>query len=717
VMSGEINVLKKRLLGKTKSYLFSEGDFFGHEEFFEETSRTSTAVALRDSYIIALNREEVDILIHQDDEILINLREPIAEMDEDEISAKSDNFKMIQDEKPEEPKWAPPIQESLITNIEHELIKEKTEPEDQSLISDKPEPDTENISSPILETKIEEESIPPSLYFDESTALNEDGIPKAEFELPDLPLKPEETKKSDDDLNDALFRILSGTHETNYEPKKEKEQEPIEETDEAFLLSLGADQEPEKKDKTFEEENILPKAETPVESKPEDKSENIFEDFDLPLLVNDDETKDDFAMSEEIIQTDSELVQKEIKKPETFKTEVYVNEVMSTDELQMIIKAAELVNSNIRVDEVLNTIVSVATDLTKADRGTLYLVDKEKNELWSLITLGDEMHEIRLKIGDGLAGFVAKSGEIINLKDVQKDARFRGDFDKASGYTTKNMICFPVKNNKSETIGVLQLLNSKKGEFNKRDEEFLSALSIHSAIALQNAEFVEKLLRSERVDSLGKMANFLIQDIKKPILVSKRYIEHLRNKELPPEITQILDMLLEQIGQVADLVQTTSSYSDGKTILRTISVSLNNTLNDFASRVEQTVESKRCKVVTEPDKDVTVRLDVKEFFQCYTHIVKNACDALPDGGIINISTKRDDKKVKIYFKDAGLGIPEGFKEKIFEPFMTHGKKEGTGLGLSITKKIVEAHNGTIEVESTAGKGATFIITLPIASTF
>ena len=74
VISGEINVLKKRLLGKTKSYLFSENDFFGHEEFFEETSRTSTAVALRDSYIIALTREEVDLLIKQDDEILINLR-------------------------------------------------------------------------------------------------------------------------------------------------------------------------------------------------------------------------------------------------------------------------------------------------------------------------------------------------------------------------------------------------------------------------------------------------------------------------------------------------------------------------------------------------------------------------------------------------------------------------------------------------------------------
>jgi signal transduction histidine kinase len=73
--------------------------------------------------------------------------------------------------------------------------------------------------------------------------------------------------------------------------------------------------------------------------------------------------------------------------------------------------------------------------------------------------------------------------------------------------------------------------------------------------------------------------------------------------------------------------------------------------------------------------------------------------------------------VEIRFKDNGLGIPDGFKEKIFEPFMSYGKKEGTGLGLAITKKIIESHNGKIAVQSSLGEGTTFIVTLPIASTF
>ena len=90
---------------------------------------------------------------------------------------------------------------------------------------------------------------------------------------------------------------------------------------------------------------------------------------------------------------------------------------------------------------------------------------------------------------------------------------------------------------------------------------------------------------------------------------------------------------------------------------------------------------------------------------------------MTEGGKIIVSTKRDDRRIKIFIKDKGLGIPDGFKDKIFEPFMSYGKKEGTGLGLSLTKKVVEAHNGTIEVESALGEGATFIVILPVASTF
>ncbi|MEW5843160.1 MAG: ATP-binding protein [Bacteroidota bacterium] len=752
VVSGEINILKKRLLGKTKSYIFLENDFFGHEEFFEETSRTSTAVALRDSYLISLTRDEIDALINQDDEILMNLREPIAEIDETVLLKKEekktdwqkedvDDFKMpstledkfqpfekyvgteeskVQDVFPSISDSFKPLDEELKEEekIEHELGG-------PSLIQETPVADeSKHITEPVEKKEgikfrqTDEPKSTPEIPFDESAFLNEDGIPKAEFEMPDVQHAAE--KKSDEDLTDALFKILGGAESTEPIPQKPTEPTSSFEMDEAFLASLNFGEPVQKKSETtaehiphvVEDEKIEPEIEEPkfeIEKPTEiiepPKEETIQES--IPELAIAEPQIKETVIPEKVRQEKIEM-----PKPKPSK-----EEATTIDELNMIIKAAELVNSNIRVDEALKNIVGVATNLTNAERGTLYLIDRDKDELWSIITLGDEMREIRLAIGEGLAGFVAKSGETINIRDVQKDPRFKADFDKASGYVTKNMICFPIKNNKGLIIGVLQLLNNKNGEFSKRDEEFLIALSIHAAIAIQNAELVEKLLQSERVQSLGKMTNFLIQDIKKPILVAKRYAEHLKNKQLSDDAVQVVNMLLEQITQVADLVQTTSSYSEGKTILRMVKVNLNETLSDYFSRSEQYVENRLCEIVNELDKDVAVKIDVKEFYQCYMSIVKNACDAMPDGGKIYISTKRLDKNIEIRFRDTGLGIPEGFKDKIFEPFVSVGKKEGTGLGLSITKNIVQNLNGTIAVQSVMGEGSTFIITLPISSVF
>ena len=103
-------------------------------------------------------------------------------------------------------------------------------------------------------------------------------------------------------------------------------------------------------------------------------------------------------------------------------------------------------------------------------------------------------------------------------------------------------------------------------------------------------------------------------------------------------------------------------------------LSLSEILNDFSDRMEQYVQLKRCAIVNNLEEKAPVRLDVKEFFQCYSHIVKNACDAMPDGGRITVSFSTKDNKATIKMSDEGLGIADTIKEKIFEPFTTHGKK-------------------------------------------
>ncbi|MCX6150482.1 MAG: ATP-binding protein [Ignavibacteriales bacterium] len=431
-----------------------------------------------------------------------------------------------------------------------------------------------------------------------------------------------------------------------------------------------------------------------------------FNKMEAPVIENEGSVEQKPVHIE--LGTNAEAISKEEAEP----VDKIESKQLSDEQLHLIIRAAQSVNSNIKLEDVLKSILDSAQRLTHAERGTLYLVDRAKEEIWSKVLDGDNITEVRLRIGEGIAGWVAQNKEVVNIGDVKNDARFNQDYDKTSGFQTRNMLCFPIKNKSDEVVGVLQLLNCKYGEFTKFDERYLEMLSVHAALALENAELVEKLLQTERISSLGKMANFLIQDIKKPILVSKRYAEHMKSKNPPPEYSQVLDMMLEQLNHVADLVQTTSSYSEGNSIVQSITYKLNETLNEILAKQESIVRIRNCAIVKSFDNDTTVKIDKKEFSIACMHIIRNACDAMPDGGKILVTTKIVKSYVEISFKDNGLGIPDSIKEKIFDPFMSHGKKEGTGLGLSITRSIIENHNGKIDVESDLGEGATFIITLP-----
>ncbi|MFA3783642.1 ATP-binding protein [Melioribacteraceae bacterium 4301-Me] len=746
VVSGEINVIKKKLLGKSKSYIFNAQDFFGQDEFFEETSRTSTAVALKDTYLIALTKEEVDELIKQDDEIYVNLREQNAEINLEELDSKPAQEPLVSvNNKKSSYTKTPEITSETNTEESSSIFSLDFNQQSKDLSLDG---DESSIDKNLVDNNTNEKQENISFNESETKKLNESNEQKSKKTADEENISSftKTIVEESNDLNDALFKILS-TQETNaYSNGSQNEHEDLQ-SEQNLDNSLEEQSVEISQEKSTEERNNdiigtegqnleeLAIAEEDVKENKEDKlikDEVVLSQLDSEISIGGEEENDledgklnlkerkkDLSATEiEIIKEVDEKLAWIEKSTQKQRKETNIDgNAIKIEQLKMIIAAAESINSTIKIDEVLQKIVDVACNLTSAERGTLYLVDKEKNEIWSKIAIGSETHEIRLKIGEGLAGHVAKTGELINSKNVHNDPRFNSAFDKLSGYTTQNMICFPIKNKQGEIIGVLQLLNSSRGEFSKLDEEFLEALSIHSAIAIQNAELVEKLLQLERNQTLGKMANFLIQDIKKPILVSKRYAEHLASRNQSPELKQVIDMLLEQLSQVTDLVQTISSYAIGKAILRTTTVSLNKTLDDFATRISSFVQSHNCSIESHYDKDVLVKLDSKEFFLCYNHIIKNACDAMPDSGIIAISTKREGKNVKIIFKDQGLGIPNGFKDKIFEPFISHGKKEGTGLGLTITKKIVEAHNGTIEIDSTIGEGTTVTITLPIASIY
>jgi len=165
---------------------------------------------------------------------------------------------------------------------------------------------------------------------------------------------------------------------------------------------------------------------------------------------------------------------------------------MEVQKLERLIEATKKVNSTLELDKLLKIILDTALSIVDGDRGTLYLIDEQKEELWSKVLIGSERVTIRLPVGKGIAGYVAATGETVNLEDAYYDARFNPKIDKKTGYRTKTVLCMPFKNKDGKIVGVLQLLNKHKGLFTHDDENFIQALSIHASIAIENARLYEE---------------------------------------------------------------------------------------------------------------------------------------------------------------------------------------------------------------------------------
>ncbi|MFY9802411.1 MAG: GAF domain-containing SpoIIE family protein phosphatase [Candidatus Acidiferrales bacterium] len=169
-------------------------------------------------------------------------------------------------------------------------------------------------------------------------------------------------------------------------------------------------------------------------------------------------------------------------------------------ELSTIVEATKRLNSTLDLAELLNIILQLTTRHTGAERGTVFLVDSERDEIWSLVGLGLDQHEIRLPISRGIAGWVAANGETVNLADAYADPRFESEVDLRLGFRTKSLLCLPIRSKSGETIGVLQLLNKKTGAFTSADENLLRAISDHVALALENAQLHRDLLHKQRME-------------------------------------------------------------------------------------------------------------------------------------------------------------------------------------------------------------------------
>jgi sigma-B regulation protein RsbU (phosphoserine phosphatase) len=171
--------------------------------------------------------------------------------------------------------------------------------------------------------------------------------------------------------------------------------------------------------------------------------------------------------------------------------------------LEKLLEVARQLGATVDLDAMLAAIVDAATSLLDCERATVFLYDARSDELSSRVATGIEgsaISEIRFPAGKGIAGEVARTGQLVNLADAYADPRFNPEFDKSSGFRTRSMLTVRLVDHNDATVGVLQLLNKRTGPFASRDEEIAGFLATQAGVAIQRQQLLDHYARKQKIE-------------------------------------------------------------------------------------------------------------------------------------------------------------------------------------------------------------------------
>jgi len=224
-------------------------------------------------------------------------------------------------------------------------------------------------------------------------------------------------------------------------------------------------------------------------------------------------------------------------------------------------------------------------------------------------------------------------------------------------------------------------------------------------------ELEDRLRTSEKMALLGQLAAGLAHELRNPLSAISGAVEILGSDVKPTEENlRLVRMASQEVERLNLLVEDFLILTMPIQKLTTL-VDLGRIVNDTVESFAKTIRRGNIEIINQVENGIYVQADSYRLKQAVWNLLLNSVDAMPIGGLIIIKSKTEENNVVIEISDEGKGIDENFISRIFEPFFTT-KEVGTGLGLAIVQKVIEGYNGNINVVSSRGNGATFVITLP-----
>jgi signal transduction histidine kinase len=404
--------------------------------------------------------------------------------------------------------------------------------------------------------------------------------------------------------------------------------------------------------------------------------------------------------------------------------------------LDTILKFSALLNSSLKIEDVLDHAMRYAEDFIEAEASSIYELDEEKNELFIRLARGGKktpLEGLKVKVGEGVAGRAVATGEPIVIPDVAKDGLFSDRLDKLTGFKTRSIICVPLMF-RDKPIGALQVLNKRFEEpFTQYDLELLTGMAQQIAVALENAklyqrlehqmaaticelkETQEKLILSERLAAIGNLVQGVAHEIRNPVMTIGGFARRIKNAlKNDQKLAKYIDIILDQTERLEHLVRQIRKLAD----VQNPSLSLDDihtVLSEVVDRFFKKAEQQDITIHSAIDEDLPlIFMDALQLGTALSNILENALEAMPDGGDLELAVKRRSNLIIIRIKDKGIGIAREELNSVYDPFVT-SKTMGAGLGLTMAHQIIANHNGDIKIQSEAGKGTEVIIRLPIPS--
>ncbi len=409
-------------------------------------------------------------------------------------------------------------------------------------------------------------------------------------------------------------------------------------------------------------------------------------------------------------------------------------EALYRRELATILRSSALINSSLNIEEVLDNSMKCAEEFMGAEASTVYELDDRKNEIVVRLARGEKkgpVERITLKVGEGIAGTVVKTGKAMVIQDVSQEKKFTDKIDRLTGFKTKSAICVPLML-KSRPMGALQVINKKSGEpFNRSDLEILYAIAQHVCIAMENATLYRRLeenfavttqelritqtrlIRTERLASMSNLVQGVAHEIRNPVTTIGGFARRIK-KEIGDnrKLENYVDIILDETAHLENIVKRVHDFTETQSFsptLEKIEPILEEVLNSAMPLANQSA----VRIVKEIHPDLPpALLDSGQIRLALANVVENALEAMPQSGTLTLKALREDRSLVITIRDTGCGIAKDQLAAIYDPFVT-SKSKGVGLGLTLAHQVISNHHGDIRITSEVQKGTLVTIRLPI----